>query len=159
MPRYSFMFTDGRQWLPEEIDVLKTLVAEEVVPYGDKGSLAYRHFTGDPLKILAEFPNREIAISGGDLPMNAWEALNVRLDELLSYITKRTTAPAAPLRHNEMIQVPIPGLGLLAIRQTCVLEDACTDKLQDKLDEGWSILAVCPQEARRPDYILGRATP
>lgn len=57
-----------------------------------------------------------------------------------------------------VVQVHIPNIGLLAMNEVKVLDDACTDSLQEALDEGWSILAVCPPNAqRRPDYILGRA--
>ena len=61
---------------------------------------------------------------------------------------------ASPAVH---IQVAIPNLALLEIRQVEVLDDACTDELQRKLDEGWRILAICPPNTqRRPDYILGK---
>ena len=56
------------------------------------------------------------------------------------------------------VHVHIPNFGLLAIREVMNLDDACTDALQGYLNEGWSILAICPPNAtRRPDYILGRA--
>ena len=55
------------------------------------------------------------------------------------------------------IHVHIPNIGLLMIDEVDWLEDACTQELQSRLDEGWRILAVCPPNAqRRPDYILGR---
>lgn len=55
------------------------------------------------------------------------------------------------------VQITVPDVGLLRINEVCVVEDACTDILQDYLNEGWRILAVCPPNAaRRPDYILGR---
>lgn len=56
----------------------------------------------------------------------------------------------------EAVQLSIPDLGLLAIDQTLLLEDCCTDVLQEHLNKGWRILAVCPAPQRRPDYILGR---
>jgi hypothetical protein len=52
----------------------------------------------------------------------------------------------------------IPNVGLLAIDEVIWLENACTELLQEALDTGWRILAVCPPNAqRRPDYILGRS--
>lgn len=58
------------------------------------------------------------------------------------------------------IQVAIPDLALLSLNEVCVLEDACTDELQGKLDGGWRIIAVCPPNSqRRPDYVLGRRSP
>lgn len=56
------------------------------------------------------------------------------------------------------MHVHLPGLGVLAMTEVMNLDDACTDQLQEHLNEGWRILAVCPQLAqRRPDYILGRS--
>lgn len=63
--------------------------------------------------------------------------------------------PDAP--RAEALHVHIPNIGLLAINQVTWLDDACTEDLQAKLEEGWRIVAVCPPNAaRRPDYILGR---
>jgi hypothetical protein len=37
------------------------------------------------------------------------------------------------------------------------LDDAYTDELQEHLEDGWRIIAICPPNGqRRPDYILGR---
>lgn len=58
---------------------------------------------------------------------------------------------------NAAVQISVPDLGLLLIDEVDYMEDACTDRVQDKLNEGWRILAVCPPNAqRRPDYIFGR---
>jgi hypothetical protein len=66
---------------------------------------------------------------------------------------------AEHLRKGEAVQIAIPDLGLLQIREVTVEEDCCTHHLQGMLDDGWRILAVCPPNAaRRPDYILGRTT-
>jgi hypothetical protein len=63
----------------------------------------------------------------------------------------------AETQFNYKVGVHISDLGLLAVKQATWLEDACTEELQKYLDEGWRILAVCPQpDKRRPDYILGR---
>ena len=57
----------------------------------------------------------------------------------------------------QVVQIAVPDLGLLQINETTWLENSCTEVLQDHLDKGWRILAVCPPNAqRRPDYILGR---
>lgn len=50
-----------------------------------------------------------------------------------------------------------PGNALLAIAETKLLENSCTDALQEELAAGWRIIAVQPQpDQRRPDYVLGR---
>lgn len=55
------------------------------------------------------------------------------------------------------VHVHIPNIGLLSMNEVDWLEDACTEELQCRLDEGWRILAVCPPDSvRRPTYILGR---
>lgn len=57
---------------------------------------------------------------------------------------------------NHKTQSPISGGNLQGINELLLKEDCCTDSLQEALDEGWRLLAVCPQESRRPDYVLGR---
>ena len=55
------------------------------------------------------------------------------------------------------IHMPVPMSIMTAIvDETLLMEDACTNALQENLDNGWRIIAVCPQPQRRPDYILGR---
>lgn len=62
-----------------------------------------------------------------------------------------------PEGNSYKVYVQVPHIGLLAIDEVQVIEDACTDSLQRELDRGWRILCVCPPNAaRRPDYILGR---
>ena len=61
---------------------------------------------------------------------------------------------------NEKCEVHIGNLGLLNINQVAYATDQCTESLQDILNKGWRILAVCPQpDQRRPDYILGKYNP
>lgn len=72
--------------------------------------------------------------------------------------------PATPVAreqlYNERCNVHVPGLGLLIIDEVQVHTDCCTEELQQQLDTGWRILAVCPQpDKRRPDYVLGRKAP
>lgn len=55
------------------------------------------------------------------------------------------------------VQITLPDVGLLLIDEVTWLEDECTQVLQEHLNQGWRIIAVCPPNAqRRPDYILGR---
>ncbi len=63
---------------------------------------------------------------------------------------------ASTLCFNDKVGVPQPGLGLGQYNSLMLCEDACTDRLQGYLDDGWRIIAVCPQpDSRRPDYVLG----
>jgi acylphosphatase len=59
--------------------------------------------------------------------------------------------------YNTKTNCPPTDRHLLSITETKLLENACTDLLQENLTEGWRILTVCPQPQRRPDYVLGRA--
>src|SRR5690606_24693394 len=61
---------------------------------------------------------------------------------------------------NQECEVYMPGNGMLMFNETLLLEDQCTDALQEALNKGWRIIAACPQpDQRRPDYILGRYNP
>lgn len=58
---------------------------------------------------------------------------------------------------NTRCNVAVAGLGLLTVDEVQHENDCCTHQLQDLLNDGWRILAVCVQpDQRRPDYILGR---
>ena len=58
---------------------------------------------------------------------------------------------------NEKCNVAVAGLGMLTIDEVKCNYDLCTESLQDELDKGWRIIAICVQpDQRRPDYILGR---
>lgn len=57
---------------------------------------------------------------------------------------------------NGKTQSPISGPVLHSFNETMLCENYCTDALQAQLADGWRIIAVCPQESRRPDYVLGR---
>ncbi|MEM6625298.1 MAG: hypothetical protein AAGA72_18620 [Pseudomonadota bacterium] len=55
------------------------------------------------------------------------------------------------------VHVHLPNNVLHSFNEVHFEEDACTDAIQELLDEGWRIICVCPPlNSRRPDYILGR---
>lgn len=59
--------------------------------------------------------------------------------------------------NTEAINIHLPSNELYSINKTLLLEEACTDRLQSELDDGWRIIACIPRAGqRRPDYILGR---
>lgn len=81
----------------------------------------------------------------------------VKLQDKMESLGLRTTDLENALKNDCVVQVHIPDVGLLLIDEVDYMDDACTSQLQDCLNEGWRILAVCPPNAkRRPDYILGR---
>ena len=58
--------------------------------------------------------------------------------------------------NNTKYHFHLPNTSLLEFDKVTWLEDACTEELQEHLDLGWRIIAVCPPNGtRRPDYILG----
>lgn len=60
-------------------------------------------------------------------------------------------------QYNQKCNVHISNVGLLSIRTVKIECDYCTDRLQLDLDNGWHILAICPQpDSHRPDYVLGK---
>lgn len=61
---------------------------------------------------------------------------------------------------NQKCDVHISNMALMSVNEVALIEDGCTDKLQGALNNGWRIIAACPQpDSRRPDYILGRYNP
>jgi hypothetical protein len=66
----------------------------------------------------------------------------------------------ANAQYNEKCEVYTPGAGLMLFNRVMLLQDACSDALQNELDNGWRIVAACPQpDQRRPDYIMGKYAP
>lgn len=80
--------------------------------------------------------------------------------EELRLLSKRISGLERPPENsdfNSRVNVHIPGIGLMVINRVVIEQDLCTEKLQEKLDDGWRIIAACPQpDQRRPDYVLGR---
>lgn len=117
------------------------------------------------LKFLEELP----ATQEGLGKWFVWEALatsdeaQIITDELGVDITvsrmRGVQSPRAAFeKTGDTFQISVANVGLLAIDHVSVLEDCCTDALQDELKKGWRIIAVCPpNDKRRPTYIIGRS--
>lgn len=61
---------------------------------------------------------------------------------------------------NEKTNVHVGGGLITTYNELTVIDDACADLIQEQLNDGWRIIAVCIQnDQRRPDYILGRFNP
>lgn len=91
-----------------------------------------------------------------DLPDEVLERVTLRAVRPLKFLSDKAPCLNTVKDALTLAQVHLPGNELLKIREVMVKEDCCTDVLQDRLKEGWKIIAVCPQPSRRPDYILGR---
>lgn len=79
----------------------------------------------------------------------------VDIESLVSAAIAKSVEAVGKL-FNEKCGQEQPGPALMDIAETLLIEDSCTDALQEHLAAGWRLLAVCPQPQRRPDYILGR---
>lgn len=108
-------------------------------------------------KFMYEFPNITINIKG--VPKSLSESGLGMIDELKKIVSKIEQAVNKfdkNVQFNSECNVHVPNLGLLAINKLAYATDYCTEELQELLDRGYRILAVCPQpDQRRPDYILG----
>jgi hypothetical protein len=93
-------------------------------------------------------------ITHGALLMEMGVEFDVKNFKNCYRVKSNEPAVAGTVNH---LTLAIPNVALLAIDEVQVLEDSCTDQLQNHLDDGWRIVAICPPNAaRRPDYVLGR---
>jgi hypothetical protein len=107
---------------------------------------------------MSAFPELEINLRGTMKANNS--GFDNAINLMLQAEAKLTTALKSfneKIEFNNRCDVHIGNLGLLNINQLAYTTDKCTEELQNILNEGWRILAVCPQpDQRRPDYVLGR---
>ena len=77
--------------------------------------------------------------------------------ELIELVIDKFKKTPDPEFFNEKCNV-IPSRNFLnEVNEVQVYADCCTEVLQELLDKGWRIIAVCVQpDGRRPDYIIGR---
>jgi hypothetical protein len=54
-------------------------------------------------------------------------------------------------------QIMLPNNMMLEMKELKLETDACTDSINELMNDGWKLIAILPQhQQRRPDYILGR---
>lgn len=87
-------------------------------------------------------PGPELGISEYVALFKTLERLSVQLDNTETF--------------SNHCDVHMPGNQLWQVNDLMLCEDFCTDALQERLNDGWRILACCIQAQRRPDYVLGR---
>jgi hypothetical protein len=57
---------------------------------------------------------------------------------------------------NNRLEIHQPNMPLFTYNNFIHLGDCCTDILQEHINRGYRVVAICPQpDQRRPDYILG----
>ncbi len=133
------------------LDILK-------VPYPDKKGAAITGLILTERQItdcllLGEVPKIERTIAIED-------SLEGELIKFRSVVDKLHAIPAVERTYNGRVEVHMPGQALSLYNDTLLLENSCSDDLQKALEDGWRMIAACPQpDQRRPDYILGRYNP
>lgn len=98
-----------------------------------------------------------------DLALLAEMGLEPKVSRVRGMFIDRTDMPAEgrigaipDFSSQTIINLTIPNAALFAVRSLMVVEDECTNRVQQYLDEGWRIVAVCPpNDTRRPTFILG----
>lgn len=134
---YGTVITD------EQVSIVKTHAVNDPAIVDDEGKkrLQWGHHLLVSADVLPSFP--------GWTMRRAVDNASTR--SLAAFGQRNTTVV------NERVSVAVAGLGLLTVNDVTMHRDLCTDALQQELDRGWRILAVCVQpDQRRPDYILGR---
>ena len=119
--------------------------------------------TDDQLVLITMHPELKCAINQtiqltttqdmSDL-ISKFELMARKMENLSSIVD------STQMHYNSKCEVHTPGNTLTVYNDVRVVEDKCTDELQELLNDGWRIIAACPQpDQRRPDYILGRYNP
>lgn len=119
-----------------------------------------------PKFILTEGQVTDLLIEGQELKVEQTVALHVSetVGDMIAAMQlvaeKLDNMKGGGDQYNAKCEVHMPGNALMTYNVTMLLEDSCTDALQQEMDKGWRIIAACPQpDSRRPDYILGRYDP
>lgn len=117
--------------------------------------ISWRTYVVDIEELNGVIPNTPFTIKRLLKTKYDYLAILEKMKEAADKLEKITFEPQQDF--NYKVNVHVPNLGLLMVNEVTWLEDCCAEVLQEYLDKGWRILAVCPQpDQRRPDYILGR---
>lgn len=113
-----------------------------------------RYEFGERQRITME---EAVALQGAGIEISLEAIDGTMLTKMVGRPDKYGNITPLELQSGQVVQIAVPDIGLLQIDEVTWMEDACTEELQARLEDGWRILAVCPPNAqRRPDYILGR---
>lgn len=146
----AFSALEGEAWT-ELVSVVPGLPAEKP-KWGPNGTFI---ITDAAIPILAKH-SVNFKLSKDDTA-NALGSMLVKLQDRISSLEMTDKSVAELANKQCAVQITIPDFALLYIDEVTWLENCCTERLQEALEDGWRILAVCPpNSARRPDYILGR---
>ena len=108
--------------------------------------------------VVAGYSNQFVVDSSKLIGQEVWKYISVveRLTDPNASIASIADKKPDGGTYNQLVNVAVGG-STLHIDVVKVVEDYCTDRLQEELNSGWRIVAVCVQpNQRRPDYILGK---
>lgn len=146
----SFSFSYGFKPDQETVNRINKYLLGEKLELDEKGEIKYWNNYTANLNDILEITS-EIRLQKTD---------NLSLEARLINTIERYASGGSfskEQQFNERVNVHISDIGLLKINEVQVLTNECTEDLQKYLDDGWHIVAVCPQpDQRRPDYVIGR---
>lgn len=168
MKKQVFMVTLNSVWddtgkkTKERYDILEAMGIDIAEPerdkYGSGTFMADRGLIADLVIAKIEFSIGSTSTINLEIGDDGYAGALDRIMEMVDKIEKVSTRESRAF--NDACNVHMPGNGLLMFNETLLLEDTCTDTLQESLNKGWRIIVACPQpDQRRPDYILGRYNP
>lgn len=141
------------RWKPtdEQLQKLNAIIPDGIKIDENEGWLdSYETYTANIHQLLAITNQFELEQTS---PSHILQ-LSEQIDELIA----RMNLYSKDQQFNEACNVHITNVGLLTIQKVKIETNMCTDMIQDELDDGWKILAICPQpDQRRPDYVLGKS--
>lgn len=131
--------------VPEEEDYV-LLVAEHMVEL-----TTFAEKCPYPFKILRSVRQKDKVLNLPAILSTIEEKTKV-LQETVTTIQNLET-----VNFNPKCNVHVGGGMIATFNDISLLEDACSDSLQQEITKGWRIIACCVQpDQRRPDYVLGR---
>lgn len=147
---YSY-YVFKKEPIPEDFCFIENLQVVNLLQFASL-------WQGTPYKIVKSFnsdPRSQIPISEASALQ-----MQILFEKIESKLTSLETALDKNIYINSRCDVHVPGNLLSTYNELLLADDCCTDLLQEHLNCGWRIVAICPQpDQRRPDYILGRWNP
>src|SRR6185312_13484132 len=139
----------GKELSPEAAAALKSIfpdhyyLKEDKVPsYFSEEIIADVEYVSSILMPFYCFRIEIVSMGNGTMAVKMKDRINQLVGEgILEEVTQYL--------RGGIVQVTVPDLGLISMDEVTWIEDACTEELQRRLDEGWRILAVCPPNAQR----------
>lgn len=143
---------------------LVTPSKEEIMKWVEEGKEAVSSYRGrtcygdlEPCVVIAHKHGFDIKLPklDGDDEISCLQKIIELIDK--ANIVPRQLAIDNHPSFNAKCNVHVPNNTMLRFDEVIFIEDACTVGIQEHLNEGYRIIAVCPQpDQRRPDYILGK---